>query len=50
MGRVSAGGVTLLPGTQSGLTSSGSQVLTQDSPGLFGRAAHGEEFGAAIAP
>jgi hypothetical protein len=50
MGRVSAGGVTLLPGAPTGVTSAASQVWTQGSPGLSGRAAHGEEFGAALAP
>jgi hypothetical protein len=46
---VAAGAVHVLYGSTSGLTGTGSQVLTQDSPGVPGTAELGDTFGVALA-
>lgn len=43
------GAVVLLPGSSDGLTTSGSQLWTQDSPGVAGTARLGHVFGEALA-
>ena len=43
------GAVTLLPGSAGGLTGNGSQLLTQNSPGVPGVAELGDNFGSAVA-
>ena len=48
-GLVAAGAVHVLYGSARGLTGAGSQVLTQDSPGVPGTAESGDTFGAALA-
>jgi hypothetical protein len=50
LGTVSqAGAVSVLYGTASGLTGSGSQLFTQDTPGVLGAAEPGDQFGSALA-
>jgi FG-GAP repeat len=44
-----AGAVTVLYATASGLTGSGSQLFTQDTPGVPGGVEPGDQFGAALA-
>jgi FG-GAP-like repeat/FG-GAP repeat len=44
-----AGAVNVLYGTASGLTGNGSQLFTQDSPGVPGRSEPGDGFGDALA-
>jgi hypothetical protein len=44
-----AGAVTVLYATASGLTGSGSQLFTQDTPGVPGAVEPGDQFGAALA-
>ena len=44
-----AGAVNLLFGSPAGLTGAGSQVFTQDSPGVPGTAEHDDLFGGALA-
>jgi hypothetical protein len=44
-----AGAVNVLPGSASGLTGSGSQLFTQDSPEVVGSAESGDNFGDALA-
>lgn len=44
-----AGAVNLLFGSAAGLTGAGSQVFTQDSPGVPGTAEHDDLFGGALA-
>jgi hypothetical protein len=44
-----AGAVNVLPGTAGGLTGAGSQLLTQDSPGIGSIAELGDDFGFALA-
>ncbi|MGH3659756.1 MAG: hypothetical protein ACRDUA_24185, partial [Micromonosporaceae bacterium] len=46
---VDAGAVTVLPGAAGGLTGTGSQLFTQDSPGIGGSAERGDGFGFALA-
>lgn len=48
-GRESAGAVHVLYGSASGLTSAGSQYLTQDTPGVDGGSEFGDQFGSALA-
>ena len=43
------GAVNLLPGSAGGLTGNGSQLLTQNSPGVPGVAELGDNFGSAVA-
>jgi hypothetical protein len=43
------GAVNLLPGSAGGLSGSGSQLLTQNSPGVPGVAELGDNFGSAVA-
>ncbi|WP_328667211.1 VCBS repeat-containing protein [Streptomyces sp. NBC_00322] len=48
-GQVSdTGAVVLLLGGKKGLTDSGAQVITQDTPGVPGRGERGDHFGAAL--
>ncbi|MFI2034491.1 hypothetical protein ACH470_07360 [Streptomyces bottropensis] len=42
------GAVVLLLGSKKGLTASGAQVITQDTPGVPGRGEQGDGFGAAL--
>lgn len=42
------GAVVLLLGSKKGLTASGAQVITQDTPGVPGRGEQGDSFGAAL--
>ena len=44
-----AGAVNVLYGSAAGLTGAGSQVFTQDSPGVPGTAEHDDLFGGALA-
>jgi hypothetical protein len=44
-----AGAVNVLYGSASGLSGSGSQLFTQDTPGVVGGAEAGDRFGAAVA-
>jgi hypothetical protein len=44
-----AGAVQVLPGSAGGLTGTGSQLFTQDSPGVPGTAAFFQEFGTSLA-
>ena len=44
-----AGAVVALPGSAGGLTGAGSQLFTQDSPGVPGSAEFRDQFGAALA-
>jgi hypothetical protein len=44
-----AGAVNVLYGSASGLSGTGSQLFTQDTPGVVGRAEPGDDFGAAVA-
>jgi hypothetical protein len=48
-GIVDAGAVNVLYGTPTGLTGAGSQIFTQDSPGVGSAAERGDAFGAALA-
>ena len=48
-GQASAGVVHVLYGSASGLTAAGSQVWSQDSPGVGGVAEAGDGFGGALA-
>jgi FG-GAP repeat len=50
VGGIDAGGVNVLYGSAAGLTSTGSQLWTADSPGVPGTAKAGMEFGGALAP
>ena len=43
------GAVNVLYGSAAGLTEAGSQVFTQDSPGVPGTAEHDDLFGGALA-
>jgi hypothetical protein len=44
-----AGAINVLPGTAGGLTGTGSQLFTQDSPGVGSIAEQGDDFGFALA-
>lgn len=46
---VSAGTVTVIRGSATGLVAAGSQLWTQDSQAVFGVAEQGDQFGAALA-
>jgi FG-GAP repeat protein len=46
---VDAGAVSVLPGSAGGLTTTGGQLFTQDSPGVGGSAETLDHFGAALA-
>jgi FG-GAP repeat len=46
---VAGGAVNVLYGTPTGLTGNGSQLFTQNSPGVGGAAEHGDAFGRALA-
>jgi hypothetical protein len=48
-GALDAGAVNVLYGSAAGLTGAGSQVFTQDSPGVPGTAEHDDLFGGALA-
>ena len=48
-GIAAAGAVSILPGSAGGLTGSGSQMLTQDSPGVPDSAEQLDQFGSALA-
>ncbi len=45
---VDAGGVSIIPGSRSGLTSANARAWTEDSPGVEGTAEPGDRFGAAL--
>jgi hypothetical protein len=44
-----AGSVTILPGSPDGVTSTGAELWTQDSPGVYGAVENGDQFGGALA-
>jgi len=48
-GALGAGAVNVLYGSAAGLTGAGSQLFTQDSPGVPGVAEHDDLFGGALA-
>ncbi|MFD7478192.1 FG-GAP and VCBS repeat-containing protein [Streptomyces sp. NPDC059837] len=47
-GRQEAGVVTVLRGSRSGLTGTGAQAITEDSPGIPGAAEAGDRFGSSV--
>lgn len=48
-GKTAAGAVTIIYGSPSGLTSTGAQLFSQDSPGIAGGAETNDQFGMSLA-